>query len=232
MGSRVSVDQWLGNGPVFCLVDCVGTALGLFWPHSRGRTLRQFILGVLIIPFTFIWSDLHFRQCCTRFLPRGRCGERGVPQHCGGDPGVRLLPPSPAVSRSDFRCRPRLAHRPAVLRDLGRLRFAGHGEDDLRSGREFRYRYRRSSLAAHRVGGDHRCTDAGHAPRRVYTLQSATVLIGLPFFRDVPADVQHLEGPQCGSLAGFATVVTAGALSDPPVPRSRDWRGEADSNGG
>lgn len=90
--------EWMNNWTLFFWAWWVAWSpfVGLFLARiSRGRTIRQFVMGTLIIPFTFTLL------CCrcsatarcmrsstaTRPLPRRRCST-----------GARLLQPAGAVS--------------------------------------------------------------------------------------------------------------------------------------
>ena len=74
------VDQWLGDWTLFFWAWWIAWApfVGLFLARiSRGRTLRQFILGVLIIPFTFIlvWISIFGNAALGFFREGGAANE-------------------------------------------------------------------------------------------------------------------------------------------------------------
>ena len=62
---------------------------------SRGRTIRQFVMGTLIIPFTFtlLWLSVFGNSALYEIIHGDAAFARG-----DGPPGARLLQPAGAVS--------------------------------------------------------------------------------------------------------------------------------------
>lgn len=71
--------------------------VGLFLARiSRGRTIRQFVMGTLIIPFTFtlLWLSVFGNSALYEIIHGDAAFARGG----DGPPGARLLQPAGAVS--------------------------------------------------------------------------------------------------------------------------------------
>ncbi len=120
----------------------------------RGRTIRQFVMGTLIIPFTFtlLWLSVFGNSALYEIIH----GDAAFAQEAMLHPErgfYSLLAQYPAFT---FSASVATHHRSAVLRYLRRLRRAGAGEFHLEAEG---HQQRRPELAAHLLVGGHRSVD-------------------------------------------------------------------------
>ncbi len=112
------------------LVGGLGVFVGLFLARiSRGRTIREFVVGTMVIPFAYIvmWVSIFGNAA----LERVRGGDEAfaeAAQNYDGRGFFMLVEQYPASGLRDRWWRRR---RAAVLRHLRRLRGAGDGQPVL-----------------------------------------------------------------------------------------------------
>ena len=174
-------NEWMNLWTLFFWAWWVAWAsfVGLFLARiSRGRTIRQFVAGTMVIPFAYIvmWVSIFGNAA----LDRVRGGDEAfaeAAQNYDGRGFFMLVEQYPRVRRRD---RGRDVRRPAVLRHLRRLRRAGDGQPVLATcatSRRTARAWQRIVWAA--VTG--LLTIAVLAVGGIYALQYATVIMGLPF---------------------------------------------------
>lgn len=126
--------EWMNNWTLFFWAWWVAWSpfVGLFLARiSRGRTIRQFVVGTLTIPFIFtlLWLSIFGNSALYEIIH----GNMAFAEDHGA-PGTRLLQPSGAVPRLHLQRLGGDNYRAAVLCNVCGLRFSGAGELHLAPG--------------------------------------------------------------------------------------------------
>ncbi len=154
--------------------------VGLFLARiSRGRTIKQFVTGTLIIPFSYIvmWIAIFGNAALDEIRSGNKGFAEAVSSASGPDQGLWAL-------LEEYPWFPFMAALAIVVGLLFYVTSADSGALVMAnlSSRLPHRQPRRAPAAAHLLGGCHRSPDPGHPGRGgIYALQYATVIIGLPF---------------------------------------------------